>query len=104
MIPAPNGNGVLDAGEPGNEDGDLLMDEGANGIDDAGNGQDDDNDGYFDESDETVKNGAVDDVIEQEAPAPYPVPLRGIQIRIRVFEPESRQIREMTIVQDFVTK
>jgi len=27
--------------------------------------------------------------------------LKGVQITIRVFEPDSRQIREVTIVQDF---
>ena len=102
MIQPPNGS--PDPGEPGDEDRDNLFDEGANGIDDPGNGLDDDNNGYFDEPGETAQNGAVDDVIEQEAPAPYPVPLRGIQIRIRVFDPDSHQIREMTIVQDFLTK
>jgi hypothetical protein len=33
---------------------------------------------------------------------PYPVPLRGIQVKIRVFEPDSKQIREVTVVQDFL--
>jgi prepilin-type N-terminal cleavage/methylation domain-containing protein len=49
-------------------------------------------------------NGVVDDVGEMVAPPPYAVPLRGIQIKIRVFEPDSKQIREVTIVQDFVGK
>jgi hypothetical protein len=44
----------------------------------------------------------VDDIDEQEAPPPYPAPLRGIQVKIRVFEPDSKQIREVTIVQDFL--
>jgi len=38
------------------------------------------------------------------APQPYSAPplgLRGIQIKIRVFEPDSRQIREVTIIHDF---
>lgn len=37
-----------------------------------------------------------------EAPPPYSVPLRGIRVRIRVFEPDSRQIREVTVIQDFL--
>jgi hypothetical protein len=35
---------------------------------------------------------------------PYPVALRGIQVKIRCFEPDSRQIREVTIEQDFLPK
>ena len=33
---------------------------------------------------------------------PYPIPLRGIQVKIRAFEPDSRQVREVTVVQDFL--
>ena len=43
-----------------------------------------------------------DDVFERETSPPYPVPLRGIQIKIRVNDPDSRQVREMTVVSDFV--
>jgi type II secretory pathway pseudopilin PulG len=56
------------------------------------NGLDDDNDGI------------VDDKTEQLSTPPYPVPLRGIQIKIRCFEPDSRQIREVTIEHDFLPK
>lgn len=58
----------------------------------AVNGFDDDN------------NGLVDDPAEAIAPPPYPAPLRGIQVKIRTFEPDSRQIRELTVVQDFLPK
>jgi hypothetical protein len=44
----------------------------------------------------------VDDMGERETSPPYPVPLRGIQVRIRVYEPDSRQIREVSIQQSFV--
>ncbi len=47
-------------------------------------------------------NGVVDDLAESDAPPPYSVPLRGIQIKIRVYEPDSRQVREVTVVQDFL--
>lgn len=46
----------------------------------------------------------VDDVGERETQPPYAVPLQGIQVRIRVFEPGSRQVREVTLVQKFRTK
>ena len=39
---------------------------------------------------------------EKTKSPPYPAPLRGIQVKIRVFEPDSRQIREVTVVQDFL--
>ncbi len=60
-----------------------LVDEGTDGVD---------NDGLV----------GVDDAMEREAPPPYAVPLRGIQVRIRVYEPSSRQIREVTLVQEFL--
>jgi hypothetical protein len=59
-------------------------------IDRATNGLDDDN-----------ANG-VDDVGERETSPPYPVPLRGVQVRLRVIEPETRQVRQATVVQDFL--
>lgn len=65
--------------------GQTLADEGTDGID---------NDG---------QNG-VDDPGEMEAPPPYPNPLRAMQVKIRVFEPDSRQIREVTIVHEFLPK
>ena len=59
------------------------------GVDQGTNGFDDDG-----------ANG-VDDVDEREVPPPYPYPARGIQVKIRVFEPDSRQVREVTIEQSF---
>lgn len=67
------------------QDGRLGPDQGTNGFDDDG-------------------NGIVDDASEMETSPPYPVPLRAIQVKIRVFEPDSRQIREVTVVQDFLPK
>ena len=46
--------------------------------------------------------GIVDNYGEISNLPPYPVPLRGIQVKIRVFEPDSKQIREVTVVQDFL--
>jgi hypothetical protein len=58
------------------------VDQGTNGVDDDG------------------VNG-VDDVGERETSPPYPVPLRGIQVKIRVYEPDTRQVRQATVVADF---
>jgi type II secretory pathway component PulJ len=48
--------------------------------------------------------GIVDNVAESIAPPPYAVPLRGIQVKIRIFEPDSRNIREVTLTHDFLPK
>jgi len=58
-------------------------DQGTNGFDDDG-------------------NGIVDDIGERETSPPYPVPLRGIKIRIRCYEPDSRQVHEISVVHSFV--
>jgi hypothetical protein len=49
-------------------------------------------------------NPVVDNLGEWITCLPYPVPVRGMQIKIRCFEPDSRQIREMTIEHDFLPK
>ena len=36
-----------------------------------------------------------------EAPPPYAKPLQAIQVKIRMFEPGSKQVREVTVVQKF---
>jgi hypothetical protein len=58
------------------------IDQGTNGLDDDGN------------------NG-VDDLNERETSPPYPSPLRGIQIIIRTLDPDSRQVRQITVTSDF---
>ena len=68
---------------------DGIDQDGANGADQGTNGFDDDN-----------ANG-VDDVGERETSPPYPIPLRGIQVKIRVYEPDTRQVRQATVVADF---
>lgn len=60
------------------EDGDGLVDEGTNALDDDGDGR-------------------ADEADEQETSAPYAAPLRAIEIRLRCYEPTSRQIRQVTI-------
>jgi prepilin-type N-terminal cleavage/methylation domain-containing protein len=75
-----------------NQDGDTytdangntqpLIDEGTDGIDNNG------------------ANG-VDDLGERETSPPYPVPLRGVRVRIRLIEDDSRQVRQITVTSDF---
>jgi len=84
------------------QDGIAGADQGTNGFDndDATPTVDENDDG--DPTNDGI--GVVDDIAERETMPPYPVPLRGIQVKIRVFEPDSRTVREVTVVQDFLPK
>jgi hypothetical protein len=82
------------------QDGDGIADEGVDGFDSPGNGLDDDGNGVIDDADDPG-NGIVDDLYEYETSPPYPAPLHGIQVKIRTFEPDSRQVREVTVVVNF---
>ncbi len=68
--------------------GDSLAGRATNGIDNVGASG--------------SANGIVDDADEKLTSPPCPYPLRGIQVKIRIFEPDSRQVREVTVVQDFL--
>lgn len=74
-------------------DYDGNIDEFTNGIDDNGNG-------LVDEPDSTRSGGFQ--LGEQEASPPYRSPLRGIKITIRVMEQDSKQVREVTVVHEFL--
>ena len=60
-----------------------ALDQGTNGIDDDG-------------------MRGVDDPGERETSPPYPYPLRGLQVRIRVVESDTQKIRQSTVVARFV--
>lgn len=60
-----------------------TVDAGTNGFDDDG-------------------DGVVDDPDEMDTLPPYPAPLRAIQVRIRVFEPDTKQIRQVTLIHSFL--
>jgi hypothetical protein len=66
----------------GNTDG---ADQGTNGIDNNG------------------ANGP-DDLSERETSPPYPFPLKSIQVRIRMYEPDTRQVRQASQVVKFRTE
>lgn len=68
-----------------NEDGDSKTDEGSDGIDDDA-------------------DDLPDDPGEFETSPPYPVSLRGIEVRIRCYEPSSRQVRQVTIRHTFIAR
>lgn len=74
----------------------------ANTIDEGTNGLDDDADGDHDEpAYDANGDGVFEDPGETETLPPYPVPLRGIEVRIRCYEPTSRQVRQVTIRHSF---
>lgn len=66
-----------------------IDDDGLNGVDQGTNGQDDN------------LNELIDETGEAETSPPYPVPLRGMEIRMRCYEPSSRQVRQVTIRHTF---
>jgi hypothetical protein len=63
--------------------GDRAIDSGMNGIDDNG-------------------NGLIDEPMEREAAPPYERPLRGIRVSIRTMEPDSRKVRQVSVVHEFM--
>ncbi|GEM_PF-6992739 len=80
------------------QDGDSLVDEGTN------EGNDPNNVSPFpgENMDPHLQNTPdADEAAEQEAPPPYRHPVRALQIKIRVFEPDTRQVREVTVIQAF---
>ena len=64
-------------------DGDGLIDEGINGVDDD------------------MANGP-DDLNERETMPPYPIPLRGIEVTIRILEPTNKIVRQTSVTANFV--
>jgi type II secretory pathway component PulJ len=70
------------------EDGIAGIDQGSNGLDDAI--------GAY------AQNGQIDEPEEQETAPPYPFPLRGLEVRIRCYEPSNRQVRQVTVRHTFV--
>lgn len=86
-----------------NQDNDGLADEGSNGLDDPV--VLDINSPQYGEHRPTplgTLDYVADDPDERETSPPYPVALQGLQIKIRVYEPDSRKVRETTIVHEFM--
>jgi len=71
------------------------------------NGIDENSDTYFDagaDGYDNNQNGIVDEVAERDTVPPYSVPLRGLEVRIRCYEPSSRQVRQVTVRHTFVPR
>jgi prepilin-type N-terminal cleavage/methylation domain-containing protein len=81
------------------QDGDGVRDQASNGLDDNTDGIVDN--GYWD-ADADGEFTFPSETGELETAPPYPFPLRGIEVRIRCYEPSSRQVRQMTIRHTFV--
>jgi len=95
-------NGLAGSLTVGDEDQVYNADQGTNGRDDDGNGIVDDPPQMSLAPGAVGFTSASNPTGERETVTQYPVPLRGVQITIRVYEPDTRQVREMTIVQDFL--
>ncbi|MEQ8847970.1 prepilin-type N-terminal cleavage/methylation domain-containing protein [Botrimarina sp.] len=76
-----------------------MIDEGTNGFDDLD--PTDSGDLLIAEASDRRFNGP-DDPAEREAPPPYETALRGVQAMLRVYEPDSRQIREVRVRESFL--
>ncbi len=77
-----------------NENAALPADTGTNGLDDNNNG-------IIDDPLVLDANGNVTGG-EADTTAPFAAQLRGVRITIRVYEPSSQQVRQMTVVGDFL--
>jgi hypothetical protein len=83
-----------------------IIDEGSNGLDDNGNGfidelpvpVDTNGDGYTDAN----EMYQADFNSERDAPPPFEAPLRGIKVTIRIMEQDSKQVREVSTVHEFI--
>jgi hypothetical protein len=85
-----------------NDDNDGVTDEGADGLDNDSDGKVDES--PYDVDGDGLFTGAGDDPGELETLPPYRFPLRGIEIRLRCYEPSSRQVRQVTIRHSFVPR
>ncbi len=80
--------------------GTPSIDEGTNGLEDFGH--------YANPTPpplavQDIRLG-VDDVGERETAPPYDRPLRGVQVLMRVYEPDSRAIRQVRVNQHFMAE
>jgi hypothetical protein len=76
------------------------IDEGTNGLDDP-NPTLSGNPLHVNPPGDYAANGP-DDPLERETSPPYPYALRGVQVKLRIYEPESRQIRETTVTRNLI--
>ncbi|MEC9091406.1 MAG: hypothetical protein VX438_01785, partial [Planctomycetota bacterium] len=68
-------------------------------------GLDQDGDGLIDEGIDRIDNddaNGPDDVNEYETRPPYPYPLRGIRVTLRLVEPTNQVVRQTSVIHNFV--
>jgi hypothetical protein len=75
-----------------NNGGVAVVDEGTNGMEDYG--------AYVDNPKD--RRLGVDDAGERETMPPYDKPLRGVQVVLRIYEPDARSIRQVRVNQHFM--
>ena len=66
------------------------------------NGANDDGDDWTDEGHDRLDNNGntqIDESLESETSPPYPVPIRGVEVRVRCYEPFSKRVLQITIRQ-----
>ena len=73
-----------------NDEVELLVDEGLDGLDNL--------------NPDNLRVGGVDDIEERETSPPYLIPLRGIEVKIRIMEFSTRQVRQVSVVGDFTSQ
>ncbi len=49
-------------------------------------------------------SGGVDDASEMETSAPFPTQLRGLKISVRMEDPRTRQVKQMSTAKEFITQ
>lgn len=79
-----------------------AVDEGANGLDDPTVYIDDTNNDLTPDTPVVAVRFGPDDYDERETRPPYDSALRGLQVTLRVYERDSRQIREVRVRESFV--
>jgi hypothetical protein len=77
-------------------EGPQRVDEGTNGLDDRPS------EIPLLPGDDTGIDGLADDLNERETSPPYPVPLRGVEVLLRAQEYSSQQVRQTSVVGDFL--
>lgn len=86
----------------GATNGQAAVDEGVNGLDNPSVYHDDTNgDGIAETASIATRYGPDDDG-ERETRPPYDTALRGLQVSLRAYERDSRQIREVRVKESFV--
>jgi hypothetical protein len=80
-----------------NQDGDQITDEGTDGLDNHV--------GLLGSHVTNIRRpqiNGVDDTSERETLPPYPYPIRGLKISIRLVEKDSKQVHQTSIIHSFV--